>query len=168
MTRIMMSIFSMTSGWGQTMKPSEVYFPKVKHANVIVWFYILRTSCLFLGYKMTNVGDLAHGMCDGRVAPTFCSGLAVISKHPIIKVKFLPFSVYGGEYESWVRRGAGMVTLEPSPGHTVDIVATSLASLSCNSWYREHQASQLLHFIRQSQGRCFCSEYTNTTLHTRS
>ena len=43
-----------------------------------------------------------------------------------------------------------MVTLEPAPGHTVDVIVTSLASIDYNYWYREHQTADLLKFITHS------------------
>ena len=38
------------------------------------------------GYFMTEVGDFALSTCDGRALPTFCSGLAIVSKYPFIEV----------------------------------------------------------------------------------
>ena len=32
------------------------------------------------GFHMTEFRDLALSTCDGRVAPSFCSGLAIISR----------------------------------------------------------------------------------------
>jgi len=104
-------------------------------------------------YTMTKIYDLADSNCDGVLAPEFCSGLAIISKHPIKNMQFLSFTDHGDffwDYEYFLRRGAGMVTLEPSPGHTVDVVVTSLASIDYNYWYREHQTSDLLKFITHS------------------
>ena len=49
-------------------------------------------------------------------------GLAIISKHPIKNMQFLSFTDHGDlfwDYEYFLRRGAGMVTLEPSPGKNV-------------------------------------------------
>lgn len=105
------------------------------------------------GYEITNVGDLADEKCDGVAAPEFCSGLTVVSKHPIKNVEFLPFTDHGDffwDYEYFLRRGAGVVTLEPRPGHTVAVVVTSLASIDYNYWYREHQAADLMQFLRHS------------------
>ena len=38
------------------------------------------------GYFMSEVGDFALSTCDGRALPTFCSGLAIVSKYPFIEV----------------------------------------------------------------------------------
>ena len=96
---------------------------------------------------------MADEKCDGVAAPEFCSGLTVVSKHPIKNVEFLPFTDHGDffwDYEYFLRRGAGVVTLEPRPGHTVAVVVTSLASIDYNYWYREHQAADLMQFLRHS------------------
>ena len=39
------------------------------------------------GYFMTEVGDFALPTCDGRVLPSFCSGLAIVSRYPFIEVR---------------------------------------------------------------------------------
>jgi len=111
------------------------------------------SAALPSSYTMTKVNDFADSNCDGVLAPEFCSGLAIISKHPIKNMQFLSFTDHGDlfwDYEYFLRRGAGMVTLELSPGHTVDVVVTSLASIDYNYWYREHQTSDLLKFITHS------------------
>ena len=38
------------------------------------------------GYYMTEVGDFALSTCDGRALPSFCSGLAIVSRFPFIEV----------------------------------------------------------------------------------
>ena len=38
------------------------------------------------GFFMSAVGDFALSTCDGRVLPSFCSGLAIVSKYPFIEV----------------------------------------------------------------------------------
>ena len=105
------------------------------------------------GYEMTTIEQLNAANCDGMAAPEFCSGLAIISKHPIKNVQFLSFTDHGDffwDYEYFLRRGAGLVTLEPRPGHTVDVMVTSLASIDYNHWYREHQTADLIKFISHS------------------
>jgi len=72
-----------------------------------------------LDYSMTEVDDLSESSCDGVAAPEFCSGLAIISKHPIKKSEFVSFRDHGDlfwDYEYFLRRGVGSVILEPSPG----------------------------------------------------
>ena len=39
---------------------------------------------------MTSVGDLSLPSCDGVIAPEFCSGLAVVSRFPILEVPLNP------------------------------------------------------------------------------
>ena len=33
------------------------------------------------GYQMSAYGDFALPTCDGRMLPSFCSGLAIVSKY---------------------------------------------------------------------------------------
>jgi len=105
------------------------------------------------GFHMTKVSDFAANNCDGVAAPEFCSGLTIVSKHPIKDLQFLPFTDHGDffwDYEYFLRRGAGLVTLEPSPGHTVAVIVTSLASIDYNYWYRESQVKELVNFFEHS------------------
>jgi len=105
------------------------------------------------GYQMSGVGELAARSCDGLAAPEFCSGLAIISKYPFKDIEFSPYTDHGDffwDYEYFLRRGAGRVQIEPSPGHTVDVFVTSLASIDYNYWYRESQAKELLSIVAKS------------------
>lgn len=102
------------------------------------------------GYHMTSVEDLSAPTCDGMAAPEFCSGLAIVSRHPLINAKFFGFSNHGDafwDYEYFLRRGLGVATIEMGPGHTVVVVVTSLASIDYNYWYREHQVAELVTFL---------------------
>ena len=102
---------------------------------------------------MTSVNALSSVACDGVAAPEFCSGLAIVSKLPLQQTHFTGFSDHGDlfwDYEYFLRRGAARVRLEPSPGYSVDLVVTSLASLDYNHWYRESQTAQLLKVLDQS------------------
>ena len=98
------------------------------------------------GLRMTAVGDLAASLCDGRAAPTWCSGLALISRFPELEATFQPFSVHGdlwwqdGEY--WARKGIGRVRLRPAPSLTLDVFLTSLAASDYNAYYRQIQARE--------------------------
>ena len=88
---------------------------------------------------MTSVEDLSAPTCDGMAAPEFCSGLAIVSRHPLNNVQFFGFSNHGDafwDYEYFLRRGLGVATIEMGPGHTVVIVVTSLASIDYNFWYK--------------------------------
>jgi len=105
------------------------------------------------GWDMTSVGDLSLPSCDGVIAPEFCSGLAVVSRFPILEVDFTAFAVSGDllwDYEYFLRRGLGRVRVEPIKGEKVDIYVTSLASMDYNYWYREHQAAQLVTLLAKS------------------
>jgi len=105
------------------------------------------------GWDMTSVGDLSLPSCDGVIAPEFCSGLAVVSRFPILEVDFTAFAVSGDllwDYEYFLRRGLGRVRVEPIKGQKVDIYVTSLASMDYNYWYREHQAAQLVPLLAKS------------------
>ena len=102
---------------------------------------------------MTSVNALSSAACDGVAAPEFCSGLAIVSKLPLQQTHFTGFSDHGDlfwDYEYFLRRGVARVRLEPSPGYSVDLVVTSLASLDYNHWYRESQTAQLLKVLDQS------------------
>jgi len=106
------------------------------------------------GYQMSDVGDLAPAVCDGRVAPTFCSGLAVATKLPVKEFKFTSFSVHGSIWSSdgefWVRKGIGRVRLEPAANLSVDILVSSLCAEDTNSYYRQIQAQEFGEALRSS------------------
>jgi len=110
-------------------------------------------SMLPEGHDMTTVDDLSLSSCDGSIAPEFCSGLAIISKFPILEVEFTSFDVSGDllwDYEYFLRRGLGRVRIEPQPEVKVDVFVTSLASMDYNYWYRERQATQLVKLVSES------------------
>ena len=48
------------------------------------------------GLYMTEFRQLASSWCDGRVAPTTCSGLAVLSVFPFKQIQFTRF-----DYRGW-------------------------------------------------------------------
>ena len=47
-----------------------------------------------LGWDTTSVGDLSLPSCDGVIAPEFCSGLAVVSRFPILEVPFILLTIF--------------------------------------------------------------------------
>jgi len=105
------------------------------------------------GYFITAVGDLSPASCDGVAAPEFCSGLAVVSRHKILQLEFTGFTDHGDlfwDYEYFLRRGVARLRLEPSPGLSVDVILTSLATLNYNTWYRTSQTAQLIQLINHS------------------
>ena len=73
--------FFKTFGWDPIMKQFEQHCQR--------WFttrWVHSSSgkivfCIILQNRvMTRVGDLAPALCDGRVLPTSCSGLALVSR----------------------------------------------------------------------------------------
>ena len=44
------------------------------------------------GLVMTSVGSLAPAVCDGRAAPTWCSGLALLTRLPVLDTDFTAYS----------------------------------------------------------------------------
>ena len=46
----------------------------------------IRSYAETAGYYMSQVGDFALSTCDGRMLPSFCSGLAIVSRFPFIEV----------------------------------------------------------------------------------
>eukprot|EP00090_Calanus_glacialis_P008884 TRINITY_DN17199_c0_g1_i1.p1 TRINITY_DN17199_c0_g1~~TRINITY_DN17199_c0_g1_i1.p1 ORF type:complete len:355 (-),score=52.60 TRINITY_DN17199_c0_g1_i1:396-1460(-) len=111
-------------------------------------------SALPSDYMMTAVGSLAPALCDGRVAPTFCSGLAVVSKYPLKEVSFTEYSAHGyifykdGEY--WARKGTGRVRIETAKNYTVDIFLTSTCAFDYNTYYRQIQAAEFADTVSKS------------------
>jgi len=72
------------------------------------------------GYHISAYGDFALFTCDGRLLPSFCSGLAIVSKFPFVEKQFLEYNWHGdilkldGEY--FARKGAGRARIEPHSG----------------------------------------------------
>ena len=48
---------------------------------------------------MTSVGALAPAVCDGRAAPTWCSGLALLTRLPVLETDFTAYSGEGINYQ---------------------------------------------------------------------
>merc|ERR1712179_46806 len=98
------------------------------------------------------------GTCDGRALPTFCSGLAIVSKFPFVDRQFHEFTYHGdilkpdGEY--WARKGAGRVRVEPSPGVLVDAFVTHTCAVApsgaSNAYYRQKQVAELVKWAKES------------------
>jgi len=114
-------------------------------------------SLLPKGYSMSEYGDFALSTCDGRALPTFCSGLAIVSRFPFIEKQFLEFSYHGdilkpdGEY--FARKGAGRARVEPSPGIKVDFLVTHTCAVGptySNAYYREKQVKELVGWVNHS------------------
>jgi endonuclease/exonuclease/phosphatase family metal-dependent hydrolase len=104
---------------------------------------------------MTEVGQLAaSSICDGRVLPTDCSGLAIVSRFPILEHEFHTYDYRGdiwwldGEYLA--RKGVGRVRVEPYRDMIVDVFVTHTAAEDYNRYYREKQVNQLLGLVQRS------------------
>jgi len=103
------------------------------------------------GYHMSAYGDFALPTCDGRMLPSFCSGLAIVSKFPFIEKQFHEFNYHGdilkpdGEY--FARKGAGRARVEPYPGTVVDFFVTHTCAVGpdyTNAYYRTRQVGKVL------------------------
>ena len=101
----------------------------------------------FAEYFMTEVGDLAKSICDGRVLVTSCSGLAVVSKFPFKKIQFKEYTWKGNEFkippdgEYFAGKGLGRVRIEPYQNMTLDIFVTHTCAMDDNAYYREKQVT---------------------------
>ncbi len=116
-------------------------------------------------YTMTAFRDLALSTCDGRIAPTACSGLAVASKFPIKSKRFDSYTYHGDAAKlaidgEWLaRKGIGRVSIEPLPGVNVDVFITHTAADPDpshgynNSYYRVRQVKELMEdYIPKAEG----------------
>jgi len=105
------------------------------------------------GYYMTEVGDLASN-CDGVIGPEGCSGLAIISKYPLLEIKFHGFSDHGdawwGDGEYLARKGVGHVRIEPLEGYIVDVFVTHTCASDYNHYYRQRQVKELVQVVGNS------------------
>ena len=69
------------------------------------------------GFHMTAFRDLALWDCDGRVAPTACSGLAIASRFPFEEKEFNSYTEHGSfanaaiDGEWLARKGVGRVRI---------------------------------------------------------
>ena len=96
-------------------------------------------------YHITEFRDLALATCDGRAAPTFCSGLTVISRFPFVEKEFNSYTDHGKAGEMFIdgeylaRKGVGRVRLHP-PGSeaTVDVFITHTIADAANDGYTNH------------------------------
>jgi len=107
-------------------------------------------------FSITAFRQLSPASCDGRVLPTFCSGLAIVSRFPFKEVEFNSFTDHGDinkmfiDGEWYARKGAGRVQIEPLPNITIDVFATHTAADPDvwhgynNSYYRKRQVRELM------------------------
>jgi len=106
------------------------------------------------GYVMTEVGQLATSFCDGRAAPDFCSGLAVVSRFPFKEIEFMGYSDHGDAFwndgEYFARKGLGRVRIEPYRNLTVDLFLTHTCASDYNYYYRQRQVNELVsHLLKK-------------------
>ena len=107
------------------------------------------------GMHITAFDDLTTG-CDGRVGPWGCSGLAVVSRFPILQTNFTKFTLQGnfgsmfsdGEY--FAGKGVGRVMVSPRENLHVDVLVTHTISEEANSQTRENQADELVEVVKKS------------------
>lgn len=107
------------------------------------------------GYYVTEVHELAvYGECDGRATPTYCSGLAIVSRFPFNETEFSVFSVHGDAFwndgEYFARKGVGRVRILPVPHITVDVFVTHTAASDYNHYYREIQTREVVEHVKAS------------------
>lgn len=108
------------------------------------------------GYFVTGFRQLALWDCDGRVAPTSCSGLTIISKYPFQEVEFNSYNYHGDPMKAWIdgeylaKKGVGRVRINPMPGVEMDVFVTHTAADPDpshgynNSYYRIRQVDELM------------------------
>lgn len=108
------------------------------------------------GFYMTEFRDLALSTCDGRVAPSFCSGLSIISKYPFNETEFNSYTYHGNamnvlsDGEWWARKGVGRVRIYPAKDVSLDVFVTHTAADPdasynyTNEWYRKKQVEELV------------------------
>ena len=107
------------------------------------------------GFHMTAYDSLTTG-CDGSVGPWGCSGLAVVSRFPILESNFTKFTKQGSPWsmfsdgEYFAGKGVGRALVAPRPGLTVDLLVTHTISEDANSMTRESQADELVEVINNS------------------
>jgi len=108
------------------------------------------------GYRMTEVMDLNNPhqetICDGKIGPDGCSGLAIVSRHNLTQIQFFPYTDHGTIWdgEAWARKGVGRVRIEPHPNVTVDVFVTHTCASDGNRWYRQRQVKELVKFVGKS------------------
>ena len=101
-----------------------------------------------------------NGGCTGKFfIPLGCSGLVILSRHPIQFAELQPFSVRGNFWnfdgEIIVGKGIGRARIHIFNKFTVDLFTTHVVSYTNNpnrdnTWYRFLQTAQMAHAIKTS------------------
>jgi len=101
-------------------------------------------------YESINLG------CTSFLLPLGCSGLTILSRHPITEVRLVPFTHRGSFWrfdgEIFVRKGVGMARIQWE-GRTVDVFTTHLVSYTKaddNRLTRYLQAMETISLIARS------------------
>jgi len=101
-------------------------------------------------YESINLG------CTSFLVPLGCSGLTILSKHPITEVRLVPFTHRGSFWrfdgEIFVRKGVGMARILWE-GRTIDVFTTHLVSYTKaddNRLTRYLQAMETISLIARS------------------
>lgn len=117
------------------------------------------------GFYMTGFRQLALSTCDGRVAPTACSGLAIVSRFPFEDIEFNSYTDHGDFKKAFIdgewlaRKGVGKVRILPTndTSLTVDVFVTHTAADPdpshgyTNEYYRRKQVRELMDkYVTQS------------------
>lgn len=114
------------------------------------------------GYHMTDLWKFTNGKCDGRIGPDGCSGLAIVSKYPILETEFFLYNVCGNpskifiDGECLASKGVGRIRLGDignMTGVALDVYVTHTVAQPPaghgydNVYYRIKQVTQLVEEI---------------------
>ena len=109
-------------------------------------------------YSMTSYDDFndVDGSAILAPAPWGCSGLAIISRWPILEKNFTKFSRQGsfghlfsdGEYLA--AKGVGKIRVAPKDNMKLDVFVTHTISEDSNYEIREHQAEEIVEQVKKS------------------
>jgi len=114
-------------------------------------YNIIASAMPFISnYESINLG------CTSFLLPLGCSGLTILSRHPITEVRLVPFTHRGSFWrfdgEIFVRKGVGMARIQWE-GRTVDVFTTHLVSYTKaedNRLTRYLQAMETISLIARS------------------
>ena len=117
------------------------------------------------GFSMTTFRDFNFFKCFGRITPLACSGLAIISRFPLIEVEFNRFHHRGNwrtvltDGEILAVKGLGRVRIEPQKDVFVDAIVSHMAADPdkshgfTNAFYRKKQTEQLVKMVKDSDAQ---------------
>ncbi len=116
------------------------------------------------GFQVTGFRQLSLWDCDGRVAPTSCSGLTIASRYPLEEIDFHSYNYHGDITKAWIdgeylaKKGVGRVRVRVLNNVTVDIFVTHTAADPdrryhnySNAYYRDKQVEELMNsYVKKS------------------